>query len=275
MDTDEPFSTRPILLVAAHPDDETIGAGGQLESWRGRVNIVHVTNGAPPNPQDALNAGCATTHEYAELRRLELLKAVAVAGIGPERCYGIGVGDQRASFALTELTRDIAAMIRRWRPAVVLTHPYEGGHPDHDATAFAVHAAAGLSDPKPSIVEFTSYHLKGATLDAPEPVEPVMETGAFLPAPAPALCYRLTPAQRQRKREMFDAFASQRHVLDLFAVDAERFRRAPVYDFTSPPHPGRLHYEFFDWGITGPHWREAAGQALEKLGLLTHATNGS
>ena len=30
------------------------------------------------------------------------------------------------------------------RPDVVLTHAYEGGHSDHDATAFAVHLAAGV-----------------------------------------------------------------------------------------------------------------------------------
>ena len=30
------------------------------------------------------------------------------------------------------------------QPDVVLTHPYEGGHSDHDSTAFAVHLAAGI-----------------------------------------------------------------------------------------------------------------------------------
>lgn len=245
MGTDEPFSSSRILLVAAHPDDEVIGAGGQLAAWRDRVHIVHVTNGAPPDLSDAHRAGCNTAEEYASVRREELRSALSVSGIPTQRCFEIGVGDQRAAFALAEVTERLRRLIAQLRPRFIFTHPYEGGHPDHDSAAFAVHAAA--TDTGAEVWEFTSYH---AGPDG------AIETGTFLPnGDGAQIQYALSGEQREQKREMFDRFASQQHVLADFRIDAETFRRAPRYDFTQPPHPGRLHYEQFDWGITGQEWR--------------------
>jgi N-acetylglucosamine malate deacetylase 2 len=48
-------------------------------------------------------------------------------------------------------------------------------------------------------------------------------------------------------------------------LDVERFRPAPVYSFTEPPHPGKLFYENFDWGMTAERWRRLAAEALEEL----------
>ena len=68
---------------------------------------------------------------------------------------------------------------------------------------------------------------------------------------------------------MISCFASQLHMLRNFPVDVERFRPAPAYDFTSAPHPGRLYYENFDWGVTGERWRRLAEEALRTLGAGT------
>jgi hypothetical protein len=35
-------------------------------------------------------------------------------------------------------------------------------------------------------------------------------------------------------------------------------RPAPLYDFTKPPHAGKLWYESLGWSMTGRRWRELA-----------------
>jgi N-acetylglucosamine malate deacetylase 2 len=249
------------MLVAAHPDDETAGAGGILPRLRDLV-IVHVTDGAPRNMADARRAGYDDRGDYARARRQELLNALELAGIGQERTRNIGIADQEASPEMTAIASRLAKLLREVRPSAILTHPYEGGHPDHDATAFAVHAACLLSPQPPHVYEFTSYHAAdGAENSA------AFEFGRFLPGEDRGEAVTLTEADRERKIRMLDCFATQADILRRFPVDIERFRPAPLYDFTQPPHPGRLLYENFDWGMTGEHWRTLAAQARQSLGI--------
>lgn len=250
------------LVVVAHPDDETIGAASLLPRLRD-ATFVHVTDGSPPDLADARAAGFATREAYAAARRRELLAALALAGIAPERACTLAVPDQGAAHHLAGIARALLERLHELRPEVLLTHAYEGGHPDHDATAFAVHAARALAAAAgrrpPLVVELTSYH---AGPDG------AMRTGEFLPARRrPTITTTLDPAARALKRRLFAEFASQARVLRAFAIGVERFRTAPRYDFTRPPHDGPLLYERFPWGITGERWRALAADARAELGI--------
>jgi hypothetical protein len=77
----------------------------------------------------------------------------------------------------------------------------------------------------------------------------------------------LTPAERDRKRRMFDCYPSQHGVLRDMPVRVERFRPAPRYDFGAAPHAGRLRYELYPQGMQGREWRARALAALKELGL--------
>jgi N-acetylglucosamine malate deacetylase 2 len=245
----QPSST--ILLIAAHPDDETISAANLLIRYPQRTHILHITDGSPQNPADAQAAGCATREQYAVLRNSELLSALALSGIPPSQTHTAAIPDQQAALHLTRIIQIISETIARLRPAIVLTHPYEGGHPDHDACAFAAHAAL-RSHPDTQLWEFTSYHA------GPNGIL----TGRFLPNSSnPVFTHSLSAPEQQRKQQMFQCFHSQAHMLANFSIEQECFRRAPTYNFAEPPHPGTLHYENYDWGMTGPRWRQLAAAA--------------
>ena len=235
-----------VALVVAHPDDETIAAGASLHLLPGLL-LVHVTDGAPRANTDAAAAGFDTQAAYAAARRLELLAALRAAGISPDLVQ-LGVPDQDASLDMTGLTRTLARLFDAHGTEVVLTHAYEGGHPDHDATALAVHAAAG----RRPVLEFAGYHADSAGR---------LLTGRFLAGPD-ATVVTLTPAERARKQAMFDCFRTQAGMLAAFGTADEKFRSAPGYDFTQPPLPGRLNYEHWGWSMTGAHWRQLARAAL-------------
>jgi N-acetylglucosamine malate deacetylase 2 len=249
-----------VVIVVAHPDDETIGMGAQLCRFPDGL-LVHVTDGAPRDGRDANARGYATIAEYAVVRRTELVAALEIGQARGLRTEAIGIPDQEACFYLAELTTRLLRLLRTEAPRAVFVHAYEGGHPDHDAASFAVGAACGLIEARegsaPAIIEMTGYHAVSGGL----------ATGVFLPSQRAVTALKLTEEERLRKKRMIGCFASQCELLAGFAVEAENFREAPQYDFRQPPHRGELHYDRLGWQVNGALWRQQARSALDQLGL--------
>ena len=250
---------RHVAVIVAHPDDEAIGAGAVLRGFP-NVTIVHVTDGAPLDEGYAQGKGFQSREAYAAARRNEVVAALGVIGVGADKIRGLGFADGEVSWQLVELCHKVADLLEELRPDVVLTHPYEGGHSDHDSTAFAVHLATGMlireGHPAPIIMELTSYHNYNGR----------RRLFNFLPFQgAEVKTVRLSREDRRVKREMFQHFTSQHALLKTFPIEVERFRQAPRYLFTVPPHDGELDYERLCKKMTGAEWRANAEKALQML----------
>ncbi|HKV07074.1 MAG TPA: PIG-L family deacetylase [Thermoanaerobaculia bacterium] len=226
-------------MIVAHPDDETIGAGVLLARSKNPW-ILHATDGAPRDPAFVARGFSGTLQEYATVRRKELEAAMALAGIGPERLRSLGIADQEAVFEIPRLVHEIAASIQDLAPKTVLTHAYEGGHPDHDALALATRLAVDRLPEPPELFEMALYHAGSI--------------GEFLPGP-PVTRQEISEEERDLKRRMIACFETQQETLAAFLPPRdEAFRPAPVYDFTKPPHAGPLQYELWGFGMTGAQW---------------------
>jgi LmbE family N-acetylglucosaminyl deacetylase len=247
-----------VLLVSPHPDDEAIGAGSRLPLLSNTV-VVQVTDGAPADLNDALAAGYSSREAYAEARHSELRQALALCGLS--ETIELHIPDQQAAFRLPSLVQRIEQIINRVHPEYIITVPYEGGHPDHDATAFAVHQACARAIVPPTVIEMLSYHNENGRC--------VMD--GFLEEDSSVLTIPLTSKELEFKRLLFGCFASQQRVLQWFPVELEKFRIAPRYNFTVPPHRGQLYYERFQWGMSSQLWCQLARRALASDNTLSLA----
>ncbi|MBV9182652.1 MAG: PIG-L family deacetylase [Acidobacteriaceae bacterium] len=245
-----------LALLAAHPDDETIGAT-RLLAQLSLPLVIFLTDGAPRHTRFWSPQAPGSREEYAALRREEAERALAHAGIGSQQIVFLGGVDQEVIFEIGRLTACLVETLQAQETEAVLTHAYEGGHPDHDAAALMANLAVSRlpQAARPELFEMTSYHARDGRC----------VSGEFLPAQqVDEICLELSAQEQQRKRRMMDEYGSQRLVLENFPIRSERIRRAPTYDFSRPPHPGKLWYECMGWPLAGARWRELAVQALSE-----------
>lgn len=251
--------TMHCAVIVAHPADEVVGAGC-LISKLVDVTVLHVTDGAPSDMEDAEAAGFKERAEYAEARKRECISALAIANVPEDRVLDLQVPDHCASNYLADLTKKITTFLQQSGADIVVTHPYEGGHPDHDATAFATHAALRLMKENgftpPALFEMALHPSEDFKARVPE----------FLPGPErETTTLLLDERATQLKRRMLACFKTQRESLAVSPFGPEKFRQPATYDFTTPPHDGRLHYETFDWAPRSDEWQKLATNALEDL----------
>ena len=248
-----------LLILAAHPDDETLGAAALMARARS-VLVVHLTDGAPKAAR--FRPPQLSCQEYARLRQREAANAMRLLAKRLEDIVPLNLPDQDAVRYLRHAVTALKGIIEEWQPQAVITHSYEGGHPDHDAAAFVAASAtrrAQLDGERPLLAEMALYHgFQGR-----------LSVGSFVPGPKPdgEVTEHLTPRQRARKQAMLRSYASQARVLEsLCPRDWERYRSAPCYDFSRAPHPGRLLYERWGFPLTGSEWRRYARRACAEAG---------
>lgn len=245
----------PVALVVAHPDDETLALGGSLHLFR-RLLLIHVTDGAPQFLDDAAREGFDSPADYAAARAAELHDALSLVPWAPGADITrleLHIPDQAATARSPEIAARLQQAFGAHGIRTAVTHCYEGGHPDHDAVAMAVHRS-GVET-----IEFAGYHADtGGTMRTGEFLPDVYARGPSGSSSAdrpPETTVRLRGDDLMRKQAMIACFKTQRDILSRFDLGIERFRSAPAYDFSRPPHPGRLLYEQWGW-MSGPAWRE-------------------
>lgn len=163
------------LVVAPHPDDESLGCGGLialLQDAGQAVSAVLVTDGTHSHPGSLRY----DAESRRALRDVEWQQALACLGVPPERLIRLGLrdgdvpiaGDARFTAAVRRL-RDVRACID---PATILLPWRRDPHPDHRAAHALVDAAIGHRRPLPRRLEYVVWMAeRAAAADLPRPGE--------------------------------------------------------------------------------------------------------
>ncbi|HLN81181.1 MAG TPA: PIG-L family deacetylase [Thermoanaerobaculia bacterium] len=133
-----------VLVLAAHPDDEILGAGGLLALCAERGSAVRIWIATDGTAQEGAEAEGAAP--YGELRREESRRAARVLGVEPP-FFG-GFSDRGLDPEDEDLRRAVAALIAEFEPDLVLCPSPAEIHPDHRALADVLFRTVAESRPE-------------------------------------------------------------------------------------------------------------------------------
>lgn len=132
-----------LLVVAPHPDDETIATGlliQQVRACGGEVRVLLLTDGDNnPWPQRWLERrlwiGSAARQRWGRLRHAEMLQALACLGLTEQALYPMGWPDMGVTDAVLGCTSQVVAIVADaigvFQPNLVAMPSLNDRHPDH------------------------------------------------------------------------------------------------------------------------------------------------
>lgn len=179
----EPIQLSPadrLLVVAPHPDDETLAAGGLIQAAvaaGAAVRVALFTDGennpwAQRATERRLFIGDAARRAFGSRRRREALASLAALGLGEDGAEFLGFPDQGTTAALLAGDRTaadrLAGLVREWRPSLLVGPSLYDLHPDHSALALVLLGALARlklqGGPSPRLLTFVVHnpHLRHA-----------------------------------------------------------------------------------------------------------------
>jgi LmbE family N-acetylglucosaminyl deacetylase len=136
---------RRVVVVGAHPDDESLGAGGLVLAARGlgvHVDLVCVTDGRMSHPRSRSH----TPTDLGRRRFAEWVEASQRLGVEDGRRHWLGLPDGEAADHEEAVTTALVDVIGRGHGTVLVSPWRRDGHPDHEAVGRAAAAAARRTD---------------------------------------------------------------------------------------------------------------------------------
>lgn len=251
--SDAPTLAR-TLIVAPHPDDDAIGAGGLIQravASGARVRVVFATDGENNDwPQRFMHKKLVIRKNdrarWGAMRRNEALEALARLGVERDAARFLGFPDNKiASLARAGCPKILDALktvIDEFQPTLIVSPSSRDLHADHRALAWFVHRAAGESTP------IVTYVVHG------DPCEERM-----------AVRIGLTPREQLWKRQAIECHKSQlllsrerflsyaRSIESFYAAehDAVRVDSLPQEWLAALRHAGRVLFGSYDAGDSG------------------------
>ena len=179
------------LILAPHPDDESLGCGGLIAACaapRRPPLVVVLTDGAGSHP----NSRTHPPDRLRVVRAREVREAVAYLGLSADRVVSLNQPDTAAPHGgpgFDAVVTRLVALIRQEPRCTAILAPWRHDpHCDHEAASLAAGAAADVTGIRNVAFPVWGWILPGAT---PIPALPApgwrLDIGTFLPAKRAAI----------------------------------------------------------------------------------------
>ncbi len=205
-------ASRSCLVLAPHPDDETLGCGALIARRReagARVRVLVVTDGRHSHRSRVVDPD-----RLAQIRRDESLVACGILGVPADDVVHLGLEEGTTAARSDEVVRAVVREIEDVRPDDVLVTSELDWHDDHRALARAARIAVATAGGT-RLLEYPVW----AWADGPwsnRPGRSAPRAAWDLVAEPLATAARLRPVSvrseerhRQAKRRALAAYASQ------------------------------------------------------------------
>jgi LmbE family N-acetylglucosaminyl deacetylase len=150
----------PVLVVAPHPDDETLGCGGLIARCADRgtpLHVVFVTDGGASHP----NSPTWPRERLARCRAAEAGEALRRLGAGSAVRTFLGLPDAAmpppGSAAHRQAVSAVAAVARESAPALAVLPWRRDPHADHRGAWTLAMAALAEAERAPEVLEYAIW----------------------------------------------------------------------------------------------------------------------
>ena len=140
-----------ILVLAAHPDDETLGMGGTIKklSKNNKIILCVVSEGATAQYKDK---------KMIKVRRDSCKKAAKILGIS--QTIFLDYPDMRLNLSHLDINKKLEEIIEKYRPEIVYTAPKNDLNLDHQMVFNSTLVACR---PKSGVKQILCYEIQGNT----------------------------------------------------------------------------------------------------------------
>jgi LmbE family N-acetylglucosaminyl deacetylase len=160
--------TGPVVILAPHPDDETLGCGGLIArriSEGRRVVVVVITDGRALLRRFGVAAN-PTEGEVSAMRKDETRRSVEILGGNVADIRFLDFENERLVAQKAEALARITALLKEVAPAeVYFPSPFEG-HAEHVVTNEIARAACAATGACPATFEFIVNLKRGSSIES-------------------------------------------------------------------------------------------------------------
>jgi LmbE family N-acetylglucosaminyl deacetylase len=214
-----------VLLLAAHPDDETLSCAGLLQRAADAL-VVFAVDGAPPHY--GFEKKFVSLQRYSELRFREAECALRYIS---QCCFhrlakpdNTTFVDQHLFLSFPDAFTSLLRIARQFSPGLIVSHAFEGGHIDHDACHVLTACAASVLNVP--FLEFPLYWRNEQGTDVLQQFRGTREKEILL---------QLSQEEIAVKQRMLAEYRSQSSLAAVFNAEVERFRPASNQPITTAP----------------------------------------